>query len=102
MLCISDIIDCIQYRALLSKVMKDKWQEPEFRARALQSLQSERSEEHRNKIRESIRAKWADPSYRQKTVVAMQDKVSVVQALGVFDGYLLFHVHVCVCSPVMH
>jgi hypothetical protein len=46
--------------------MKAKWTDDSYRERA--SMSSPRSEAHRAKISEAIRAKWADPDYRAKTL----------------------------------
>ena len=69
--------------------MKDKWAEPEYRAKALLSLRGQRTTEHKAKISDSIRAKWADPLYRNKTVIAMQDKVNLAKTAAIMKDRVI-------------
>lgn len=57
-------------RALLSKKMKEKWRDGNYRARVC--VNGSHSEERRAKISEAVRAKWADPNYRNRTISAIR------------------------------
>jgi len=53
-------------RAKLSAIMKAKWQDGTYRSRL--TANGSHSEERRQKIAEAIRNKWRDPAYRNRTL----------------------------------
>jgi len=65
-------------RERISNTLKEKWQDPEFRAYMLKSMEGRynnqgtvASASHREKISNAMRKKWQDPDYRQKALDGM-------------------------------
>jgi hypothetical protein len=65
-------------RAKISKTLKEKWQDPEFRERMIKSMKQNRkkaspaSVSQRQKISDAMKKKWQNAEYRAKTLKGME------------------------------
>ena len=68
----------ISSRAKISKTLKEKWQDPEFRKKMVQAMNSSKrrsstttTQSQREKISAAMKKKWQDKEYRNKAIQGM-------------------------------
>jgi hypothetical protein len=68
----------VSARQKISQTLKQKWQDPEFRMRMINSMKGrkspsmESSKAQREKISAAMKKKWQDRSYREKAILGME------------------------------
>ncbi len=65
-------------RAKISKTLKERWQDPKFRAKMVESMQNRKTRSgpasvaQRKKISEAMKKKWQDAQYRKNAMEGME------------------------------
>ncbi len=65
-------------RKKISNTLKEKWKDPEFRAKMMERMKTRKKpagglkESQRKKISEAMKLKWQDEKYRNKTIEGME------------------------------
>jgi hypothetical protein len=69
-------------RSRISTALKEKWKDPEFRARMMGKIANRKKTSgphdvtHREKISRAMKAKWQDPQYKQKILISIAGRQS--------------------------